>query len=554
MTRDFCYNQISNNNKPTIKMKKAITLMIAAAAMMLSFASCQKEAINPEGQHTALRTITAEFEANTEDKTTLGDDQKTPQWAVGDKIRILSSASHEDVTLAAGNISDNKITITTTLTGTLYAVYPASATTMTSCTDGTITFTIPETQDGTFASANICVAKGDDKDNLIFSNVTSVLEFKQTAATTGVIGVKVAAANAIAGTLTASFDDNGKAVVTPSSLTSSSVKVNATTAQDIYYLSVAPVATGTVELTYTRTITSSTAKLGSKTLARNKIYGCPTMDGRDYKPQTGTINGHMYVQIGTTKWATENLAITESGNKVFNSLKTPVTGEDVVNGDYFQWAAYEGYCGKSTDADRGLLIYESFTSTMCGDAANEFTFKTVPETTDNKWTFNTATSGKNIGISPYYTTKYIKYTAEAESTLESSDDVASICWGATWRMPVGGVEGEFQKLYDATYWVWDATDKGSYVFEPDASHKGGTRGTSMPSGWKKTDALLFFPAAGNGFNSTFDSVSNYGIYLSCSLYTSNTNNAYNMGTGITSINPQNSNGRSNGRTIRPVSD
>ena len=209
-------------------MKKTIILASVAIATIFAFSSCQKDELEKTSV-SGVRVITAEFE-NNGTKTTLNDG-KTPEWAEGDMIRILNSSSHEDITLAAVNITNNKITFTTTLTGTLYAVYPASATTMTSCSDGKITFIIPAVQDGTFGSANICVAKssttdGTNKDHLVFSNATSVLEFSQTAATTKVLGVRVEAANAIAGPMTVVYKEDGTFdTPTTSSLTGKTIKV-----------------------------------------------------------------------------------------------------------------------------------------------------------------------------------------------------------------------------------------------------------------------------------------------------------------------------------------
>ena len=507
--------------------------------MMLSFASCQKDEVPATSNDEMM--VVCEFDGDL--KTTLNADGKTPEWAVGDKIRILGSTTYTDKTLTAAMIQDGKIYFTiptsTAYQGDVYAVYPASATTLTKCEDGNITLSIPASQDGTFAKANICVAKGVRGEGnyvqLIFRNATSVLAFSQTAATTGVKYVNVKAANAIAGTITASFGEEGDMVtITPSGLTDKKIIVNASTAQDNYYIAVAPVATGNVQFVYGKTpLTISNVKMKSTTLARNKIYACPTMDGREYKIQTGTIGGHNYVQVGDIKWATNNVAITESGNKVFKSLKTPLTGEDVVNGDYFQWAAHEGYCGNSTDADKGLLIYESFTSTMCGDASDAFTFKIKTGTT--KYQFNAS------GISPYYntnTSKYTKYTSYP-ATLESADDVASICWGGTWRM---ATIAEFKALYDCTKWTWNGTDKGYYLTE---------KGVTLAS--DKSNAIMFFPAAGYGYNKGFNNVGVYGRYWSSSI-SSTTSNAHNLYTTSSEVSAQSTNARIFGIPIRPVSD
>ena len=64
------------------------------------------------------------------------------------------------------------------------------------------------------------------------------------------------------------------------------------------------------------------------------------------------------VYIAGTWWTKQNLAITGSGNMKWKgdnetAVKVPGTTEDVINGSYFQWAAYPGYYGETTDADKG---------------------------------------------------------------------------------------------------------------------------------------------------------------------------------------------------------
>ena len=82
-----------------------------------------------------------------------------------------------------------------------------------------------------------------------------------------------------------------------------------------------------------------------------------------------------------------------------------------------------------------------------------------------------------------------------KTVLDPEDDAARVNWGGTWRMPT---REEIVALCNATYWAWDATDKGYYVFSPDDNHSAGTRASSVPDDLSKTAALLFFPAAGLG--------------------------------------------------------
>ena len=98
-------------------------------AVLAALASCQKadlaeqNSVNTNGE----RVITAYFD-NAGTKTTL--DGVTPKWSENDKIMLLDETGKQEITLEESNISaDGKsVTITTTLEGTIYAVYPSNAT------------------------------------------------------------------------------------------------------------------------------------------------------------------------------------------------------------------------------------------------------------------------------------------------------------------------------------------------------------------------------------------------------------------------------------------
>ncbi len=159
----------------------------------------------------------------------------------------------------------------------------------------------------------------------------------------------------------------------------------------------------------------------------------------------GTLNGHEYVVVAGVKWATQNLAITDSGNKKWKGantgdnpeVKVPGTDDDVIVGDYFQWAAHENYAlpvnnFDNGETDKGLLIYTSFTNTHCVDGGNEDKFEFKSPETDKTYRFNTAPSPYYSDetaayISPYYATGYTHYNEVGTSSeLKKDDDVANI--------------------------------------------------------------------------------------------------------------------------------
>lgn len=250
------------------------------------------------------------------------------------------------------------------------------------------------------------------------------------------------------------------------------------------------------------------------------------------------------------KWYRQNLAVTESGNKNWKGdnsfvVKVPGTDEDVINGDYFQWAAsYAGYniTAETDKKPENLVIYTSFTSRMCGDDTDAFLFKSGKQ-------FNKANA-------PYWSsTAYNKYTSPSQATLERTpinDDVANIILGGNWRMPT---DAEFTAMEEATYWAWDANDCGYYVFIPDQGTSGsaGGRGTIADTD-DKARAALFVHAAGFGDLKYFYDPGSFGSYWSSSLRSSNAVDAYYLRFYSNKYMMQDVNYRYGGFTVRPVSD
>ena len=466
-------------------MKNLTITLTVAIATLFAFSSCQKETFENIEPANNIRTITGTFENNSLTKTTLNSDGKTPEWAVGDVIRVLNAISYQDVTLEASNISDNTITFTTSLVGALYAVYPASVTTMESCGDGNITFTIPAIQDGTFASANICVAKSteedeNNKDNLIFSNATAVLKI---TTADDVVGVDVTATNSIAGTVSASFDGN-EVNLTTSALDKNYVSAvgSSASSDNIFYFAVAPVETGSTVVNCYKTETKGSENKSSKELQRNIIYTMDlsslTIDNSDLTGQRGILNGHEYVVVKcgdkNLKWATKNIG----------------ADSETDYGYYFFWAGTEAYVHNGSGWEKA-------------DGPGKLS------------------GGFKRANAPYYASAtypfYGKYNlSDPKLELESVDDAAQSCLGVDWRMPTSN---EFNAMKDATYWAWDDTDKGCYVYFPNPSTDGGKYKNGEGS-YSKSNALLFFPAAGYGYENSFNNGGDTGYYWSSTSGTS----------------------------------
>lgn len=525
-------------------MKKIIIFAVAFATLF-AFSSCQKENLQDNGTTNGVRIITAEFE-NNGTKTDLNSDGLTPEWKLGDKIMLLNNSDQQEIEIISGSgtppdgkayINGTGLKISTHLDNTLYAVYPASATTMTSCS-GNITFTIPTLQDGTFASANICVAKStaDDetkKDNLVFSNATAVLKFEQLTST-GVLGIDIKATNAIAGQVSATFNTDGTINnLDINSLSSKTIYMASESAKAEYYVAVGTVTSGNTKIVYLKDKGTSSESKDSKELERNVIYSLGPMDGKsfdtsDKNGQRGILNGHEYVMIkakynGSTetyrKWALMNSGATKP--------------EDF--GHYFAWGYTDGCVRNSTN--NGWV------------SVSDMTAKQFDETTD---------------------------FPNLDDT--SFQDAATANWGGDWRMPTSdeflallkNMPSEWGENYNSTgvngLIVWNkpgSSDAGYYKpstyngtdnkkcrkMKDDGKSENGIEHTFSDYD-TSTDDHIFFPAAGFGNNSLFYTSSNY--FWSSTFVSSG--KAHNLNFRNTDILAKQEGFQQMGMPIRPVSD
>ena len=362
-----------------IIMKKILFAMAVLAAL----ASCQKadlaeqNSVNTNGE----RVITAYFD-NAGTKTTL--DGVTPKWSENDKIMLLDETGKQEITLEESNISaDGKsVTITTTLEGTIYAVYPSNATSAEKVeTPNIVPVTLSANQDGTFGSANICVAKENDG-KLAFKNVTSVLHLTQTAATTKVNEIIITTPSAyIAGTGTVDMSATTPTLAL-SSGQSKKIKVKSASAKSDYYIAVAPTTlpAGTAFGFATGSKLGGTNLSDTKTIAANTIYNIGSMDASAITPNTY----HAYVEIRSLKWATMNVGATSAAEA----------------GHYFAWGYAEG-CVRNTAGSGWVLASDNTT-------AKDFNTINFPD-----------------------------------RDASSFQDAATSNWGGSWRMPT---KDEFEDL------------------------------------------------------------------------------------------------------------
>ena len=197
------------------------------------------------------------------------------------------------------------------------------------------------------------------------------------------------------------------------------------------------------------------------------------------KPQYKVINGHKFIDLGLPSgllWAETNVG-----------ASTPY-----ADGDYYAWGETETKSSYSLDA--------------------------------YKW---------GSLRSP---TKY--NSSDGKTTLEASDDVATVKWGKECRMPS---RAEFQELYNKCDWTW----KSNY---------NGTSGYLVKGPNNQT---IFLPASGYRSDGVLYDHGSDGYYWSSSLWVRRhtiTDCAYHLSFDSGDIHPSTGGSRCNGRSVRPVAE
>lgn len=546
---------------------KTLKAIIFASAALLAAAACTKEANPKESVPSAPGTIEVNVTALIGDLAPSEGTKATMDpvirltWANLDKVYAYDATQKlGDLTVTpveGGSSAKLTGTLSEAATGTtkitlVYCNTAASAPTINGST-GKITFDLG-TQD-VAANPFVVYSTLDYEDGqtsitdkiVPFNFATSLMRVTVTGlANTDITNATVSGVNTAC-----ELTVNADAAPTVEGITSGSIsRTTGFTSSDgraVFNVSVAK-ETSTND-NRTLSIEQGTLKYGSKLMSGAIAAGTSIISVYALTEQTGSrgkIGDHDYVYVAGKKWATQNIAITDSGKGAWKAVIVPgSSSENVKIGDYFQWGAYPGYCGSATAADKGLLIYESFTN---DGSSGSFTKWKKSGSTD--YQFSTSS------ISPYYKSDaYERYTKTSSSegdgrnSLDISDDVAHTLWGGSWRMPTSD---EFKALLSATYWAWDDNDKGYYVYEPqegDASKKNNTSNT-----YNKSDALLFFPAAGRGDNGNLDDAGRLGYYWSSNPHSGIKDDACSLGFWNGDVFPQNRISRYDGVSVRPISD
>lgn len=126
-------------------------------------------------------------------------------------------------------------------------------------------------------------------------------------------------------------------------------------------------------------------------------------------------------------------------------------------------------------------------------------------------------------------------SSDGRMILGVEDDVATVNWGVPCRIPSSS---EYSELEKECKWEWTSDYNGASGYTVT-----GPNGNS-----------IFLPASGCIRESKISYHGSDGYYWSRSLYSSNTNSAYNLHFYIGRINPMNFGYRCSGLSIRPVAE
>jgi hypothetical protein len=263
-------------------MKKNTFYMLALAAIAAAAISCEREQ-SPAGEDIPAGSEFV-FTASTDQarsKTTVENGEGTERivkWAAGDEISVYWDGGNTTATAGAAGTSTTFTPSGTPSADMYYAAYPSSV--ATAFSDGALTVKIPATQDGSFANANIAVAKTTDLErDFQFTNLTALVKFTVSGSYTKAV-FRGAKGETLAGTVPVNM--SGAPVLGEVSSPAKEIEVTLNGAGD-YYISVLPVTLegGFSISLYEDTTTEPAAFLPIEVdLARGTITNLGTVDGR----------------------------------------------------------------------------------------------------------------------------------------------------------------------------------------------------------------------------------------------------------------------------------
>lgn len=516
-------------------MKKILTLIAAVAILAVS---CQKEA--PEtGDSSATGKLTATI-VKSSTKVTYSETPELnlqPAWEVGDKIIGFDDAGNS-YSLTVASVDAETATLSGTVPdGALHLIYKSGA------KAGDInnkTLTIDYTsQKGDKTMPAVMLADGTVEDG------SCHFSFTNAGAIIGISAVKGVPSGAKVTKVTISGDNLSAATVALSgSALALTVTEKAADAISVDGLNLTVTdSNGTLSSPIFIAVPAGAviAKVSVPVTKEPETMTIPsTADEKkniDYVEIEAKYDG---TNVSTKKWAKWNVGANSPSDY----------------GWYFPWAGTEGYVryANTWQLHDATSIEFSYTLSSSKTAvASDYLYVKTQRFKSAGFSFDWEHAPYHTGSD--YKTVWTKYIPTAKSSywsgtgdpdnklvLDPEDDAATVNWGPDWRMPT---PAEFQALYDATKWTWDSTDKGFYVTEKGVTLSG-----------DKSNALLFFPAAGFGSNASLNNAGSYGSYCSSSLISDRPASVYRLYFSNTNsiVSPDSDSSRCFGQSVRPLSD
>ncbi len=223
---------------------------------------------------------------------------------------------------------------------------------------------------------------------------------------------------------------------------------------------------------------------------------------------------------------------------------TACGGGDGDDTDYAAIAAMQGALGGGTGGsmldnrivDLGLSVKWASCNvgaTQPWEYGGYYAWGETEEKSNYDWDTYKYCNGTYDSMTKYCTSSYYYYgTVDNKTTLEASDDVASVKWGGNWRMPT---RAEQHELRNNCTWKWTTLNgvNGYRVTGPNGNS-------------------IFLPAAGYRNGTVVGNQGSFGFYWSSSLYSSKSCYAYLLTFYSDRYLGDDNYLRFEGRTVRPV--
>ena len=422
-----------------------------AALAVASLTACSNDdgmEVNPSGIQKTV-TLTA-WQPGSESQTRVGFDSKgKAYWQEGDAIGVWSNGENKFNSFAiASEVGTGKASFSGTVTDGAgqYAVYPYS--TMHRLANNTLYYYLPDTYVYNSVDQTFFPEEKDGRSfgmPMVGAVTNNVVKFKYLG---GVICLLIDAMPAKSGTVTVTDSANQLCGRISASLTSNAtpeLKTKASTsnntvkfeysnatkkAQGVFFL---PVATGTYNLTVIveGENKTSTVTLNEVEITRTMLQALKVLTGFENgkSPAPVVINGHKFVDLGLPSgllWAETNIGAETAAD----------------DGDYFAWGETK--------------------------AKNSYSWST----------YSWGTSDSDI----------FKYNdTDSLTTLESTDDAATVNWGECCRTPTASELEELNNSDNCT-WTWTSKAKSN-----------GTTIEGYEVRSNKYDNSIFLPASGGRY-------------------------------------------------------